>query len=260
MAISAANLTNNGSDTDATSYATASVSPTANLLELLAVHNGDAATPPPTPTVTGCNLTWVQVATVLFGDDLAVHRRLTLFRAMGASPTTGALTIDFAGATEAGCAWSLDEFTNADTSGTNGSGAIVQSPTNKSATSGVSSLTVTLSTYGDATNRGYSVFCHVTSEATTPRTNWTELADKSGLVSPNTGLETQWSNVAADEATASASWATSSRCGGIAVEIKAAIAGQIALNASAVVSTNTLALTAPSIGGVHTRSLLGVGT
>src|SRR5207247_5843669 len=37
------------------------------------------------------------------------------------------LTIDFGGVTQGGCGWVVDQFTNVDTTGTNGSGAIVQS-------------------------------------------------------------------------------------------------------------------------------------
>ena len=79
-------LTSGSSATDATSYATASITPTANKLVLLAVFNRVAAGTANAPTATGCGLTWVQVATSLGTTAL---RRLTLFRALGSAPSAG---------------------------------------------------------------------------------------------------------------------------------------------------------------------------
>lgn len=132
-------MATSGSTTDGTSVLTASKTPTANALQLIwiASHNGSSLTGP--PTVTGCNLTWVEVETQIF---TTTTRRLTLLRAMGDAPTTGQLTISFGADTQTAFVWSWLEFRDVDTSGTNGSGAIVQSK--KSATTANTSATNTL--------------------------------------------------------------------------------------------------------------------
>lgn len=136
-----------GSNTDATSYNTASVTPTANRLQLLWVYS-IAGAAPNQPTVTGNGLTWVNIGSVLDSDGL---RRITLFRAMGGSPSAGAIAIDFGGQTQTGAAWSLAEYDNVDTGGTNGSAAVVQVVTGSTGSNGTS-LTVTLAAFASAAN------------------------------------------------------------------------------------------------------------
>jgi hypothetical protein len=45
---------------------------------------------------------------------------------MGAAPSAGPLTFDFAGVQQQACAWSVFEYDNVDGSGSNGSGAVAQ--------------------------------------------------------------------------------------------------------------------------------------
>lgn len=153
MAVSCSNLLANGSTTGATSYTTASVSPGANHLLLLQVKSRTNITATPnTPTVTGLGLTWVQIGLPLDIDDTGSSReRMTLWRAMG-TPTSGALTFDFAGQSQTHCEWLLDELSGTDTSGTNGSGAIVQSATAIVDSNGpaVPSLTATLAIFNNS--------------------------------------------------------------------------------------------------------------
>lgn len=132
-------LVTSGSTTDGTSILTASKTPTANALQLMWVtsHNASSLTGP--PTVTGNGLTWVEVDNIIF---TTTTRRLTLLRAMGAAPTTGQATISFGADTQTAFVWSWLEFTGVDNSGTNGSGAIVQSK--KSATTANTTATNTL--------------------------------------------------------------------------------------------------------------------
>lgn len=105
-----------------TSTNTASVTNTANALLLLAVGYGDSGGAPAVPSsITGLGLTWVLVDSQA---DSGTNRGHALYRAMGAS-STGAITITWGTGTDVGT-WNLQEFRNCDTSGTNGSGAIVQ--------------------------------------------------------------------------------------------------------------------------------------
>jgi hypothetical protein len=128
-AIGLTQLTSGGDSTDATSYATASITPTANACVLLTVHSRISvadADGPTTPTATGNSLTWVVVRSKGGYAAPNFNRRQTVFRARGASPSSGTITIDFSGETQTHATWSVTEFTGVDQSGTHCSGGIVQ--------------------------------------------------------------------------------------------------------------------------------------
>lgn len=209
MAISVSLLTNGLNQTPATSFATASITPGANRLVLATVLNVRLAGSPTVPTASGNSLTWVQVDTVLFDTIAAPIIRLTTFRALG-TPTTGAITFDFGGVTQDDCAWTVSECTGVDTSGTNGSGAVVQSANNRVDAATV--LTVTLGAFGSGANGAYSVFANGNNESTSPDSGWTELDDQSFM-------ESQWR--ADNDTTASGTIASNGAIGGIALEIRA---------------------------------------
>ncbi len=149
-AISATELTAGGVSGNPKSATTASIAPGANQLILAWVAS--TATPTPgIPTLSGNGLTWVIIAA-------AVGNRISLFRTMGASPTAGPVTIDFGSNTQKSIAWSIVEFSGVDTSGTNGSGAIVRTATGFDAAAGPSGLTITLAApvgSGNATAGGF---------------------------------------------------------------------------------------------------------
>lgn len=220
MAISTTLLTSGSSGTDAASYTTASVTPTANRLQLLAVEVARyTAGPPGAWTVTGNGLTWVEVARVGIETNGANYNAsLSLFRAMGPAPTAGAITINLNGTTAVSCAWSLVECAGVDTSGTNGSGAIVQAASaNVNANT---ALTVTLGAFSSVNNATFACF-GASDAAGTPRTytagtGFTEIAD--------TGV--QYSSVtsmfrADNDTTANTTTSASTNIAGIAVELKA---------------------------------------
>lgn len=214
MAITQTPLTSLPDNSDLSSYSTASITPGANKLILAAVMNTYTSTAT-LPTLTGNGLTWVQVATVLMGAGS--RGRVTLFRAMGASPSAGAVTADYGGVVQTSCLIQVIEIDGIDTSGTHGSGAIVQSPTNNG--SGVTSLTVTLAAFASANNGAFAAFGLRNNATVTPDTGWTEIYD-ANVTTPNTALETQWR--ADNDTTAVATPSTASDMGGIAVELKAA--------------------------------------
>lgn len=214
MAIAATHLVSAGSTTNANSYTTASITPGASRLVLAAVVNSAAGTPA-TPTLAGNSLTWVQIATVTYDTIATPNHRLTLFRALGSSPTTG--TVVITASTSTGCVWSISDFSGTDTTGSDGSGAIIQSATNRTDTA--TSLTVTLAAFADAVNNAaYGAFGNNGAVAIDFGSGFTELGD-AGYTSPDTRLETEWllgqdTSVDASE-TFPLSWA------GIAVEIGA---------------------------------------
>src|SRR3990172_5645657 len=210
MAISASLLAAAASTTDATSYLTSSQTPTANALQLIGVHNSIGTGPALAPTsITGCGLTWVKVAeTATWG--VGGIKMVSLWRALGASPTTGQLTIDFNGVTQTGCHYDWWQLTGAGTS-----------------------LTVTLAAFADATNNLAVIFCgHGANEAKAQETGYTELGDVS-TSTPNDGFAAAY--LLGQDTSPSYSWVTSTRAGAVAAEIKAA-AGTTYTKAGAVVS------------------------
>jgi hypothetical protein len=224
MAITATDLTSGSDTTLATSYVTASITPTANRLVLLTTAASKATTPSQ-PTVSGAGLTWVFVSGFVFDTETTVTvnmERIDVFRALSASPGSGAVTINY-GSNQTGCLWSIVEFDGIDTSGSNGANAVAQptqtAPDPIPATQG----SLTLAAAGNSNNRPFSAWAHETQEATNPRSGWTEIHDAL-MGSPANGLETQWRGDAF-ETTASASWATPSTFGGVALELVAAAAG-----------------------------------
>lgn len=150
-AITSTNLTSGESGTTTSTYTTASITPSANKLILISIYHRKGSSGVPTPTVSGNGLTWVQVLREVNSDEQVV----TIFRAMGASPTTGPVTIDFAGTNEIQAVWSVNEFGNVDQTGTNGSGAVVQSKGFHEAVGNTTATTITLSAFGSANNASY---------------------------------------------------------------------------------------------------------
>ncbi len=189
-------LTSSFSDTNATSYATASITPTGNQLVLAAVISSVTASGPPNaPTLSGNGLTWVQVATVTWNTTALPLSRLTVFRSLGGAPSTGAVTIDFAGQTQSECLWSVTQYAHVDTSGTNGSGAVVQSGTNRADTA--TSLTVALSAISNASNAGWAAFGTNLGSTQTAKPGFAKLDEQTSAV-PATDLMTEWRYVGDD--------------------------------------------------------------
>lgn len=148
MAISFSNLTK-GNSAAASSVNTASITPSANALVLVTVSNGSSSDVQ--PTISGCSLTFVAITS--FENN---QNRFTVFRALGASPTTGALTIDFAGnSQDQTLVWAVDQATGVNKTGTNGSGAIVQSVGAASIDTNVSSITETLAALASPNNAAW---------------------------------------------------------------------------------------------------------
>ncbi len=116
------NLTAGSNVTAGASFATALFAPGAGRL-VLAFAMSRRVGGPAVPTASGNGLTWQQVATVL--NVAAGNSRITCFRAMGSAPSAGPLTFDFGGQQQLACAWSVFEYDNVDSTGTNGSGAVL---------------------------------------------------------------------------------------------------------------------------------------
>jgi hypothetical protein len=208
----ATQLTSAYDSTDASSYTTASITPPANQLILYetSVRVGATATGNP-PSLSGNGMT--PTFAVEDGDTGTTANRKYLHRAMGASPSAGAVTITPAVAA-GGCSWSIAAWNKVPTSGTNGSGA-VRNPTGSGDTVSATSGSITLPAFL-TDSAVYASFFHQANEASTHEATFTELSDVNGT-SPNHGDMAEWKETA--DTTPSATWTTSSAWRGVACEI-----------------------------------------
>lgn len=220
MAVSIANITSGFDEDGGSSSTTASYTPTANKLQLLTVASRTGiSTDPNQPTVTGDGLTWVVINSIVYDTSSSSRRRVTLFRALGSSPSAGVLTIDFGGQAQTDVTWIVDETTGMDTSGTDGSGAIVQSVTGKDESGTATSLTITLAAFGSTDNATYGSFGWDGSPTQTAGTGFTEIDEQHDSVSDVAcGTEFRADN----DTSVDASYSSAVLVGGIAIEIKAA--------------------------------------
>lgn len=221
MAITRTLLGESGSEGTGLTTTTVSFTPVANDLILMSVLNWDGtAGQNDIPTVTGNGLTWVQVNTVALDSN---RGRLTVFRAMGASASTGAATITFPTNSQGGVVYQVADYAGIDTTGTNGSGAVVQSVTNS--TAGATSLSASLAALASASNFGAAASCHVANEPETPGGGATNLV-RDWFGTPVT-LSLMWEDNA-NVTTPAASWTTSAPAAMVALEIAApSAAGQV---------------------------------
>ena len=211
-------LTSGTNATNQKVYTTASIAPAPNTLVLVAVldHQSAAAAPPPTLSGGGMS-TWTQVATLTFDTQGTPLKRMTIFRAMSASPGSGAITIT-SSVTVSNCQWIVSQFDGVDQSGANGAGAIVQ--TGSASGDLVSGLSVPLAAFGNVNNVAVGVF-GVASKVpvVTPGAGFTEIAEQASNESPLADLVAEW---AANLNSVAATW-TSLNGGGLAVELKAKV-------------------------------------
>lgn len=222
------------STTDATSYTTTGTAGANGKGYLITVLNAKATTPD-TPTLTHAGgLTCVQVATALRGAIM----RATVFRAFKTSGVSaGTFTADFAGATQTGCIIIVDELDGMDETGTDLSGAIVQSASNNGS-SGTASAT--LATFADAVNNAAFLSSYINSNiAITEEAGYTELADL-GHGTPTRAGQTEYK---LGEDTSPSSTFTTSQWVCIAIEIKVDAGGGTSLTA---------------VGGIASAEALGI--
>ncbi|GIV00853.1 MAG: hypothetical protein KatS3mg014_2537 [Actinomycetota bacterium] len=151
MAVSATHLYSNDNPTDGTSFVTGDITVTGGKLVLVAVAlAAPSGTAADIPTLSGLGTTWTQVATRSHGS--ANFMRLTLFRGVPPSGTTGALTISTTN-THTWFGILVTEFSGVDLTTNQG---VVQSAS--AYTNLATSLTVTLAAFSNANNATYGCF------------------------------------------------------------------------------------------------------
>lgn len=205
-------LTSGTDTTSQSSYATASITPSADSLQLVIVYNSKG-TIADIPTVSGCGLTWVEVATTPHGASDT--QRMTVFRALGAAPTPGVLTIAFSAA-QLGCDWSVVEFNHVETDGTNGSGALAQSATAGGGTGTQTSLSVALDAFAAANNVAFGAFGPDADNVVTPGAGFSQLHLVRNATDTQTVL-TEWK--VGEDQTVDASWTSNVTAAAFGAEV-----------------------------------------
>lgn len=216
--ISVSNLTS-GNEVHAgkTSWLTASVSPTANNLILLSVSvRNNSSIDPTISSVTGCGLTWVAINSVVYDAASISRRTVFLYRALGASPSSGQITIT-TGENDTDVCHCVDQASGIDTSGTNGSGAIVQSATNSAIGADPAILTITLGAFSSPINATYGGFSSDGNETATAGSGFTLLAQSQS--STNLSISSEWKST--NDTSVDMTWSVVGvGVGGVAIEIK----------------------------------------
>lgn len=197
-----------------TSLSTASRTPAAGALQLLlievALFDGTVT------SVSNFNGgTWVLVDSNINYDGSGLNDAF-LYRALIASPTAGTAVINLAGATGGHVAISWMEFTGVDTSGTNGSGAIVQ---HLKATGSSGTASKTLAAFSSANNATFGGIDTANDNTITAGSGFTIAGQVGGPPTGHCATEYQLANDTTVDATF-----TSSPWSMFASEIKAATA------------------------------------
>lgn len=169
-----------------TSATTASVSPTANAAIYVAVQTALPAGPAALTSVVGNGITYTQEETVTFHTTNT--RRLSVWRGMAASPSAGTIVIT-PNISQTSFIWSVIECTGVDTSGTNASGATVQSTTNTASAS--TSIDGTLAALAAATSVHLAFNGVSINGAQSPDADFAELTDNATGTGVG-GMESQW--------------------------------------------------------------------
>ena len=206
--VEATQLNTAGTGSSGSSFNTASINFPAQRFILAAVGSDNGGGTARTTTLSGASLTWTEVTNVTPGTG----RRITLFRAVTAGATSGAITVTHSGTASDGTNWSFTSFKNVDMTGTNGSNGVVQTATNTG--SMVMSLTATLGAFTSADNATYgSIFINA-NFSITEGTGFTELGEDNTLRSIESEFRVD------NDTTVNWTWGSNAVAMGIGVELK----------------------------------------
>jgi len=214
---SAANVIKEASATDASSYTTTAQAGASGKGYVITVINSKTTTPETVTLVHSGGLNPVEILSVV---GTGSNRRMTVFRALKTSGVSaGTFTADAGGVTQTGWIVIVDEVTDPDTSGTDGSAMVVQSASNDGSSTTAS---VTLASFGDPTNNLAWMSVMLNSNvAITEESGYTELADLGHGGPTRRGF----SEYKVGEDTQPTATFTSSPWNAIGLELKAAAGG-----------------------------------
>jgi hypothetical protein len=186
-----------GTQGSASSKVTNSVTPVANTMTIVAVYSQYGSAGGHIPTVSGDSITWAQISNEQTASP-GGYNMVTLFGGVSATPSAGALTIDFAGQTQQTISWAVIQLNKADASGTNGANAFVQAAVNNY--NGIASgLTVTLGAFSNTNNATLGIFGTDSDQSYTTGSGFSSVVHVNKLfvefqATNNTSVAAGWSN------------------------------------------------------------------
>lgn len=213
------NLTAIASGANATSYATASITPAVAKQTLASVHTRGASDSldPPLPTLSGCGLVWTVFASNVYDKAGTVHERLDIFIASPGIPSTGVVTVNYGAYTAQACAIVVDQVDN--TSGFLQS-TVIGGSTSTSPTTG----SVTLSSLSRAGNAVYAVLGLQANDRAIPSLTELGHAESSEPLS----IQSVWGD--GSSLTPSFTWSAGASWGAIAIEMVAVAYSSASVN------------------------------
>jgi hypothetical protein len=235
LAVAQPSSTNFSDGTNASSYTTATnFTSNANSLYLAALLQHATALKTFTSLVHNATtnpVTFVKIIDVTFNTIASPLDRLVVCRAMKPNASNaGTITTTWSGTVSRNM-FVLAEFTGTDTSGTDGSGAIVQTNTGQS-TEPATSLSITL-TGASSSNATYGAFgVALTNTSMTVGSGYTRIV-LAGIAAETDTLDTEWR--ADGNATVNETFTSGNAAGG-AIEIKAAAGAAFVRNVPVMVN------------------------
>ncbi len=189
ITIDGANTVHSFDNTDATSYATASITPTAGSCVVIATGCTRAASIQAASTPTGTSIDTVSLITSDLGDSLASPTyAVTVYVARGTG-SAGAITLPQP-QTMTGCAWQVVTFAGVNRSV--GTGGVVQSTVIHSDAAGSANAVMTFATFASTSNAGFAaVGLNGTATISSVSSGWTDNTLAQGTA-PNNAFDAQY--------------------------------------------------------------------
>lgn len=204
-------MTASASDTDATSYTTASVTFTAGRYYLIGAHIQRVSAPATNPTISGTTSgTWTSITGNTYGTIASPHPRLTARWFFASTTFSETILIDCGGTTQSGAAWIILEITGA------ANAAPVQAPA-LARTDSATSQSVTLSAFASG-SVGVGFAAVNTVRTYTALNSYTLLGTNQQGAAPGCSLQALYKQSTGDPGV---SWTTASDSAIIGVEIGA---------------------------------------
>lgn len=190
--ITALLLTSGFSTGDASFYDTGSISPASNRIILaIGATLRNTVDIPSVPSLVGNGLTWIQIISQTWDHAGTDRGRISLFRAVGPSPSSGVLRFTYS-ETQRRHTWAVIELGSLDIGG-GGADGIVQAASNKLAASLTPS--VSLGAFSDIVNGviGVTHFDGPTNPTVTPGVGFGEIIEQAN--SEGGGIQVQFAPV-----------------------------------------------------------------
>lgn len=207
------NLTSNASGSNASSYQTASVSPTPGATIIVAVETDIGAGAPATPSLSGLSLGWFVIEDCYY-DQTGTTYRLTVFMSspLSQASISGAITIDYDGVAQGGCSWIVDEALAADAS----RGFVRQSAKSAEPGSGATSVSIGVPEEGIEGSAMWACASWVAEESGTVSSGW-EVLGQASHAAPSAAIISAFKSTLQESVTFS--WTTSAPKGAIILEV-----------------------------------------